>query len=279
MNGKAILCCGSILLHGLLLILPISVGVAGEQSPAATACSRNGETPGDGEALTRGKQVFSVNCSFCHGSDARGGEGGPNLLRSPMVLADQHGEVIATVVQNGRQARGMPKFDLSTASVAAIAAFLHSLDGAGDAAWFDPKSILVGNAAAGKAYFNGKGHCVQCHSLKGDLAGIGAKYDPKTLQDNIVSGGFVGMLGAPLPSAPAQAVTVRFSSVVGGALLGIDDFSVSLIDADGNRRTFRRRGDVPYVQVKNPLQRHLDMLREWEDRDIHNLTAFLSTQK
>jgi mono/diheme cytochrome c family protein len=43
-----------------------------------------------------------VQCNFCHGSDARGGEGGPNLLRSDLVLNDKRGELIATVVQNGR---------------------------------------------------------------------------------------------------------------------------------------------------------------------------------
>ena len=36
-------------------------------------------------------------------SDARGGEGGPNLIRSEMVLNDQNGELIAPVVQNGRE--------------------------------------------------------------------------------------------------------------------------------------------------------------------------------
>jgi mono/diheme cytochrome c family protein len=74
--------------------------------------------PGDPAAIARGKQVFSVNCGFCHGSDARGGEGGPNLLRSPIVLNDQKGEVIAAVVLNGRVEKGMPKFNLPMESVA-----------------------------------------------------------------------------------------------------------------------------------------------------------------
>ncbi len=47
---------------------------------------------------------------------------------------------------------------------------------------FNPRMVLVGNAAAGKAYFNGKGGCTKCHSVKKDLAGVGAM-DPKTLQD------------------------------------------------------------------------------------------------
>jgi cytochrome c oxidase cbb3-type subunit 3 len=238
--------------------------------------------PHDPAMVAHGKQVFSVNCSFCHGSDARGGEGGPNLLRSPIVLNDRDGEVISAVVLNGRVEKGMPKFDLSMSDIADIAAYLHSMYRARDA---EPplasKAMLVGNAAAGKAYFYGKGHCSQCHSIEGDFAGIGSRFDPKTLQDNIISGGATTTLGAPLPTAPPQTVIVTLPSgeVIRGNLISVDDFNISLALADGSRRTLPRNGNVPHVEVHNPLQAHLDMLLNWEDRDIHNLTAFLARQR
>ena len=66
--------------------------------------------PGDPATIERGKQLFGVNCSACHGVDARGGQlGGPNLLRSQLVLMDQDGEMIAPVVQNGQPDKGMPR--------------------------------------------------------------------------------------------------------------------------------------------------------------------------
>src|SRR5580704_16756493 len=65
----------------------------------------------DQATIDRGKALYGVNCNFCHGSDARGGEGGPNLLRSDLVLNDQNGERIAPVIQNGRGE--MPKLNLS----------------------------------------------------------------------------------------------------------------------------------------------------------------------
>src|SRR5262249_17767180 len=138
-----------------------------------------------------------------------------------------------------------------------------------------------GNASAGKAYFYGKGHCNECHSLRGDFAGIGARYDPKTLQDNIISGGVVTMLGAPLPTAPPRRVKVSLASgeVLQGDLISIDDFHLSFTDERGDRHTLQRDGETPRVEVTNPMQAHLDMLRSWEDRDIHNLTAFLVRQK
>ncbi len=238
--------------------------------------------PGNAAQIARGKQVFSVNCGFCHGSDGRGGEGGPNLLRSPLVLADQKGEIIYAVTRAGRPDKGMPKFDLSLDTISSIAAYLHSIPtGAAEKTAFDPSSILVGNAAAGKAFFNGKGHCSQCHSLQGDFAKIGSRLDPKTLQDNIVSAGAFNMLGEPLPNAPPRTVTVTLHSgeVIKGTLIAIDDFDVTLIDAGGRRRTLPRHGNQPRVEIKDPLQAHLDRVREWDDRDIHNLTAFLVTQK
>ena len=64
-----------------------------------------------------------------------------------------------------------------------------------------------------------------------------------------------------------------------GTLMWITDFSVTLRDASGTRRTFARDGDAPKVEVKDPLQWHLDHLRTLTDKDMHDLTAYLVTLK
>ena len=150
--------------------------------------------------MQHGKEVFSVNCGFCHGSDARGGESGPNLVRSELVLDDQQGELIGDVVRNGRVDKGTPKFDLAAADISAIATFLHSQP-TGDRGGrpSTPINILVGDAKAGEAYFNGSGKCSTCHSVTGDLAGIGAKYDPKDVAE------FAGVRGRRRARVRAQA--------------------------------------------------------------------------
>jgi mono/diheme cytochrome c family protein len=232
--------------------------------------------------LAHGKQLFEANCSFCHGSDARGGETGPNLVRAQLVLDDQNGELIAPIVRNGIPGKGMPKFDLSTSDIAAIAAFLHHqpLSNRGAPSKLD---ILVGNARAGQAYFDQ--HCTSCHSVTGDLAGIGGKYDPKTVQNLIVSGGANGgrsrRKGPPLPKVPPTTVTVTLPSgkSVEGKLDHLTAFVVGLTEADGTYRSFLRNGEVPKVVVHYPLQWHLDMLPRWGDTDIHNLTSYLVTLK
>jgi cytochrome c oxidase cbb3-type subunit III len=200
------------------------------------------------------------------------------LIRSELVLDDKDGELIANVVQNGRLDKGMPKFDLSTAEIATIAAFIHSMPVGGRAETTGTVNPLVGDAQAGEAYFNGAGKCNTCHSVSGDLAGIGAKYtDVRALQAVMLSG---EPRGESLEN-PKKTVTVtlRSGQTVEGRLNQIDDFIVSLIDADGNYRSYVRQGDYPKVVVKDPLQPHLDMLRTLKDDDIHNLTAYLVTLK
>src|SRR6202041_3334107 len=111
----------------------------------------------DPAAVERGKGLYTVNCAFCHGSDARGGEGGPNLLRSQLILDDMKGEGIAPVVRNGRPDGGMPKFDFTAAQISEIAAFLHGIPvGGRDAARQTPINVVVGDANAGKTYFSAK---------------------------------------------------------------------------------------------------------------------------
>jgi cytochrome c oxidase cbb3-type subunit 3 len=234
--------------------------------------------PADPAVVARGHQIFSANCSFCHGSDARGGEGGPNLIRSELVLNDNNGELIATVVQNGRLDKGMPKFDLSKEDIASIATFIHSMPVGGRAATTGVVDPLVGDAKAGEAYFNGAGKCATCHSVTGDLAGIGARYtDVRALQGAMLSG---ERRGESLES-PHKTVTVTLDDgqTVEGTLYQVDDFIVSLVDANGNYHSYPRQGDSPKVVIKDPLQPHLDMLRTLKDGDIHNLTAYLVTLK
>ena len=166
----------------------------------------------DPAAVERGKALWGVNCNFCHGSDARGGEGGPNLLRSELVLNDQKGELIAPVVQNGRGE--MPKLNLSTEQISDIAAFIHSMRVSGyDASRMAPPSILVGDAKAGESVFRAK--CASCHSQTGDLKGLASKItDPKLLQNGFLmpGGGRGGRGRGGAMTVPPTTVTVTPAS-------------------------------------------------------------------
>ena len=86
--------------------------------------------PGDPASIERGKGIYVTTCTACHGADLRGGAtGGPNLLRSQVVLSDQQGELILPIVHGARAERGMPPLPLPDDDVVAVAEYIHSVAG------------------------------------------------------------------------------------------------------------------------------------------------------
>jgi cytochrome c oxidase cbb3-type subunit 3 len=247
--------------------------------------------PADPALVARGQGLYGVHCRACHGVDLRGGDiGGPNLLRSQMALNDLEGELMGPVITQGRQTPGMapmPPIALSADDVKAVAAYIHSVQatmrgqGSPPPGTEVPPDILVGEARAGEAYF--KANCSACHSTTGDLQGIGRRFaDPVQLQNTWVAGGGRGRGGAPPGAANRRQVTAVVTLPNGqkieGRLDRIDDFIVVLTTADG-QRSFSRTGDVPKVEVRDPLEGHRKLLAVYADRDIHNVTAYLVTLK
>ena len=245
--------------------------------------------PADPAALDRGKAIYRVNCQFCHGADTRGGDSGPSLLRSQVVQDDQHGEAVAPIVQSGRPPR-MPAFDLSAGEIADVAAFLHSFTiNSRDPARNRPENIVTGDAAAGEAYFNRT--CASCHSPAGDLKGFTARFpDPRALQqwwllpggdrrdgrDGRDGRGRGAPAAGAVPVPPTTAtITLPTGQTFHGRLVRLDEFVVSVTDADGATRSFRRDGETPIVEVHDPLQPHRALLRTYTDKDIHDVTAYL----
>ncbi len=239
----------------------------------------------DPATLDRGRKTYQANCSFCHGANAKGGESGPNLVRSIVVLHDENGNQIGQVVRNGRPDKGMPKFGLSDDQISDLAAFLRDqVRAAALRGTYQILNIVTGDPKQGEAYFNGKGHCSSCHSVSGDLAHIASKMDAVDLQQHIVMPRETGrgrMEKGPVNEKQAIIAKVVLSSgqSVEGILDHIDDFEVALTDSNGEFRSFSRNGDVPQVTLHDPLQAHTDLLMKYTDSDIHNLTAYLVTLK
>jgi mono/diheme cytochrome c family protein len=256
----------------------------GRGAPAPQPAGRGRGRGFDEAAIARAKPVFESQCGFCHGNDARGRAGGPDLARSLVVLADTGGKEMADFLRAGRPERGMPAFPgLTGQQMTDIAEFLHErLEAARSRAATDTMASLVGDATAGAAYFNGPGRCTTCHSISGDLAGIGAKYDPPTLQGRLVNprpGAGRGQVTVSPRATRTVTVTLANGQTVSGALDFISEFAVTLIETSGARRTFKREGDLPKVVVTDPLQAHFEMLRTFRDKDMQDLTAYLWTLK
>jgi cytochrome c oxidase cbb3-type subunit 3 len=246
----------------------------------------------DAATIARGKTLYEINCRACHGGDLRGGDiGGPNLLRSQLVLNDQHGELILPVVKNGRQNPGMPPMPalpLAEDDVKAIAEYIHSVAATMRGQGSPPPGeeveldIVVGDAKAGEKYFAAR--CASCHSTTGDLKGIGDRIaSPLQLQNTWITGGGGrgrgGAGGGPVSRPVTVSVALQDGSKVEGRLVRIDDFYVVVGLENGMTRTIRRAGETPKVTIDDPLEGHRKLLTVYTDKDIHDVTAYLVTLK
>ena len=242
----------------------------------------------DPAASERGKAAFGEKCGSCHRANARGGQGfpGPDLIRSVLVLQDTNGQHIGAHLQAAHK----PSIPLTAPDISDIATFLHrEITYAAERSNYQLQYVMTGNATAGEAYFNGAGGCNRCHSPTGDLKGIGSRYDGPTLQALIAFGRVGGEgrgrgrgEGEPAGvsrTARTAAVTLPTGEAFSGVLVRLTDFDVTIHDDSGRTLSWLRSGNVPRVQVTDPLQGHIDLLPKHKDADIHNLAAYLATLK
>jgi cytochrome c oxidase cbb3-type subunit 3 len=236
-------------------------------------------------AVARGKEIFTANCAFCHGMDATGGDTGPDLVRSVLVLHDEgKGTSIAPVLHNGRPDRGMPKFDFSESQIKDIAAFLlFRNQAAANRDTYQLLNVVTGDPGEGKGYF--EGHCVLCHTPTGDLAHVATKYSAPALQERFLYPARKLSDDAMLSSDPRAEKTITVTLPSGrsysGRLLQYDDFLVALVDAAGHYRSWELDGGKNGVRAElhDPLAGHVRLLYEYSDSDVHNVLAYLETLK
>ncbi|MDW5267310.1 MULTISPECIES: cytochrome c [Acidobacteriaceae] len=218
-----------------------------------------------------GKSLFQQNCAFCHGRDAMGGETGPDLTRSKLVLADVKGDKISEVVRDGRPEKKMPAFNFSSQEVLSLASYIHSQETKaasmkGGRRGVDVADLQTGNAAMGKTYFNGAGTCAKCHSATGDLAGIAKRFEGLQLEMRMLY---------PREAKSHVDVTLPSGAKLAGTLVYQDEFVIGMRDESGIYHSWKTR-NVKF-HVDSPVDAHVDLFSKYTDDDIHNLMAYLQT--
>jgi cytochrome c oxidase cbb3-type subunit III len=231
------------------------------------------------EQVTAGRALFGAQCSTCHGRDASGGTGGPDLTRSTLVAGDVRGDALGPMIRAGSPARGMPAFSLSDPDLAAIVAFIHSQKSDADAANGGRRSVDVadlqtGNAAAGQRYFEAS--CARCHSpAAGSLTGIATRLQGLQLLQRMLYPSQAGRGGDPSRIPQTVTVALRSGQVVAGRLAYRDEFTIALFDAGGWYQSWPT-SQVTFT-VDDPLQAHVEQLGKYTDDDMHNVLAYLQT--
>ncbi len=237
----------------------------------------------DSSAADRGKALYLIDCGSCHGPMARGGSGGPDLVRSVTLLHDRYGSTLEPLLRaNHPMPTGQHLPTLSEGQIKDLSHFLHQQvnDTLRSGPYTKVLNVLTGDAKAGAAYFNAAGTCNNCHSPAGDLAGIAAKYDPATLQQRFLFPRTIGFgRSGVTPAKPVRVtVTTPDGDSTSGDLVRIDDFTVSLRDAAGVYCSWKRTPQLK-VEKHDPYAAHDELLDRYTDKDIHNVVAYLETLK
>jgi len=110
----------------------------------------------DPKAMAIGERLFINNCAACHGSDAKGSKGFPNLTDGDWLYGGSHEKIVETITQ-GRQGN-MPPMAAAVGSaqdVRNLAQYVLSLSDS-------PHNAIAANE--GKAKF---GVCAACHGANG----------------------------------------------------------------------------------------------------------------
>jgi len=265
-------------------------------SLAAIGAAQGGSGPDDKPAVDaaaadRGKRTWAAECVNCHAASARGTDNGPNLVRSNIVLHDRFGSDLKPFLKTGHKMQsGASSATLTDAQVVDLAHFLRQRvnDVFRGSPLFTPQDVLIGDAKAGEAFFTGAGRCTTCHSAAGDLKGLASRLDPVNIQQRFLfppvargrgaGGRGAGAAPAPLPTTVTVTVTPASGPAVTGALVQLDDFTVTLRDDAGATRTFTRSASLRVVKT-DPLEAHHALLDTITDKNIHDVVAYLETLK
>jgi mono/diheme cytochrome c family protein len=240
----------------------------------------------DEAAALRGRRVYAAECITCHGTHARGGEKGADLVRSEVILHDRYGSTLEPFLRKGHPTQTTPVAKLTHEQIVDLSHTLHQEVYNTLRAALQIQNVLTGDPKAGQAYFNGAGKCSTCHSPTGDLAHIASRLDPPSIQQRFLfpggfggrGGGRGGRGGGPSSKPVTVTVTPASGAPVTGELLHLDDFNVALRDGSGEYRSFTRTPSVK-LEKHDPAEAHHELLDQYTDKNIHDIVAYLETLK
>ncbi|KKO46660.1 cytochrome Cbb3 [Arsukibacterium ikkense] len=109
----------------------------------------------DADALKIGQRLFLQNCALCHGSDARGQRGYPNLTDNDWLYGGSPDKIKETLLYGRRAAMPGWQAALGDQGIKEMTAYVLSLSG---------RAVNDQLASAGQAKF---GLCAACHGADG----------------------------------------------------------------------------------------------------------------
>lgn len=220
--------------------------------------------------VEEGGRAFMTSCANCHGPDGDEVEGvdlGHGQFRRASTDED-----LVRIILNGVPDTQMPPSNFSEEQAARIVSYLRSLAAGGA----DPGP--AGDAARGRALFEGSGECTTCHRVDGrgsrlgpDLSGIGRVRRVAELEQSLLD-----PHAEVRPENRFYRAVTRDGDTVTGRLLNLDTFTVQLLDSDEELRSFVKSDLAVYGFVDGtPMPSYRDRLTPQELADVVGYLASL----
>ena len=218
-------------------------------------------TPGDVED---GERLFLANCAICHGPEGDAVPDvdlGHNKFRQ---ASDDNG--LKRIVKNGIPGTAMPPNNFTEFQLGVIVAYMHYM---GDSA--SRGAAATGDAARGKAIFDGKGGCLACHRVHGngsrvgpELTDIGSIRRAAELQQSVLQPD-----AEILPQNRYFRVVMKDGTAITGRLLNQDVFSVQIMDSKERLLSLQKSSLKEYAFVeKSPMPSYQGKLSAQELNDL-----------
>ena len=244
--------CGRRMVVGAALCLIASVGQARAQD----------HTQYEPADIEYGLRVYGAQCAACHG-ETGDGVAGVDLRSGRLRRAALDRELIQ-LIRNGIPGTGMLAFDLDTAEMTGIVAYLRNMT-------YEIDAAILGDPVRGRAVFEGAGDCLSCHRLQGrglrtgpDLTRIGSLRPLSALRRSLLDPS-----GTMRPiDRPVELVTADGTRVT-GRRLNEDTYTVQILDDDARLRSFDK-ADLRELRVieRSPMPAYGDRLDPAELADV-----------
>ena len=234
---------------------------------AGAAFAQQGYSPAD---IQSGKQLYSVNCSNCHG--AKGDfVSGVDLGHGSFRRASTDNELAAIMLQ-GINGTPMPPANLSDQQAHQIVAYLRSL------AASETPGASKADLAHGKSLFESKG-CLNCHRIKEhgsrvgpDLSNIGARRKAADIERSIVDPN-----AEILPENRYVRVVTKDGTTITGRILNEDTYSLQLIDGKEKLVSLQKSDLRQFEFLKSsPMPSYRDKL---SGNELSDLVGYLVSLK
>jgi putative heme-binding domain-containing protein len=232
---------------------------------------------GQEKRIQKGKELFVVHCSRCHGIQGGGGEG-PSLNRSYLPRAVDDASFM-NIIGNGIPGTSMPgNWMLGKKEMEQVIAYVRSLSSV-------DKDPFTGDVKKGLAVFEAAG-CLTCHSVHGkgvslgpDLKGVGLRRSSAYISEVLVNPGkskIADMDGFALYQV-VELVTAEGKSIK-GLRMNEDTYSIQLKDLENKIYSFRKE---QLKSIKRDTEGGLmpSYAQKLTDEEKRDLTAFLLNLK